>query len=336
MPANEYPPSWVTHSEGVPQGEFPEDDFFDAYAEAHRQPKQRYWLHILLLLLTLVTTSVVGAGMSLSFTSNRPLDFGEDLDGFARILYEPSYLLNGLSFSLALLTILLCHEMGHYLAARYYRVDCTLPFFLPAPTLIGTMGAFIRIRSGIPSKRALFDIGIGGPLAGFVALLIPLSVGLSFSKVIPGIAEQGDLIFGTPLLIRLFEMVQFPGVAVSDIYLHPMARAAWVGLLATALNLLPIGQLDGGHILYAFVGEKTRVLTRIFLGGLLALSGFQMVTSHFHNGYNWLFWAVVLFLVARKHPQIYDPRPLSPVRRWLGYVALLILILSFTPNPVRT
>jgi len=274
--------------------------------------------------------------MAVSFAANRPVDFGSDLDGFIRIFHEPAYLLLGLPFSIALLGILLTHEMGHYLAARYYRVDVTLPFFLPAPTLIGTLGAFIRIRSRIPNKRALFDIGIGGPLAGFVALIIPLTVGLSLSKVIPGIAEQGDLVFGTPLLLRLFEMAQFPGVPVSGIYLHPVARAAWVGLLATALNLLPIGQLDGGHILYAFLGEKTRMLTRVFLGALLGLGTYQLVTTDYRAGYSWLLWSVILFFIARRHPSIYDPRPLGRARAWLGFAALVILILSFTPYPVRT
>jgi membrane-associated protease RseP (regulator of RpoE activity) len=331
VPANGYPPPWVSHPGGVP-----EDYLFDALGAERARPKQRYWLHILLLLLTLVTTSVVGAGMAASFAANSPVDFGSDLDGFARILHQPSYMLQGLPFSLALLAILLCHEMGHYLAARYYHVDATLPFFMPAPTLIGTMGAFIRIRSHIPNKRALFDIGIGGPLAGFAALVIPLAAGLSFSKVIPGIAEQGDLVFGTPLILRLFEMAQFPGVPVSDIYLHPVARAAWVGLLATALNLLPIGQLDGGHILYAFLGEKTRLLTRIFIAALAALGFYQLYATHYHAGYSWLLWAAILFLIARKHPSIYDPRPIGRARSWLGFAALVILILSFTPYPVRT
>ena len=140
--------------------------------------------------------------------------------------------------------------------------------------------------------------------------------------------KSGRINLGLEGVLVLSAMAAFGGAYLSG--------SAWVGVLATALNLLPIGQLDGGHILYAFIGERTKALTWIFLGALLALSGYQMVTTHYHSGYNWLFWAVVLFLVARKHPQIYDPRPLSPVRRWLGYVALLILILSFTPNPVRT
>lgn len=338
MPANGYPPPWVSRPDGFsggPPGEFPED-YFEALAAQHARPKQRYWLHVFLLLLTLVTTGVAGAGMAVNFAANAPADFSSVIDGLARLWHEPSYLLQGLPFAAALLVILLCHEMGHYLAARYYRVDVTLPFFLPAPTLIGTMGAFIRIRSPIPTKQALFDIGIGGPLAGFAALIIPLAAGLSYSKVIPGIAGQGELVFGTPLILRLFEMAQFPGIPVSDIYLHPVARAAWVGLLATALNLLPIGQLDGGHILYAFVGEKTRVLTRIFLAGLAALGGYQLLSTRYHAGYSWLMWAAILFIIARKHPAIYDPRPLGRARSWLGFVALVILILSFTPYPVRT
>jgi membrane-associated protease RseP (regulator of RpoE activity) len=217
--------------------------------------------------------------------------------------------------------------MGHYLTARHYRVDVSLPYFLPAPTLIGTLGAFIRIRSAIFSKRALFDIGVAGPLAGFVTLLMPLAVGLSLSKVAPAVVHRSDLIFGNPLLLRLFELVWFPGVAAGDIYLHPVARAAWVGLLATALNLLPIGQLDGGHILYSFVGEKMRWLSRIFVAMLIPMG--------FYFAYSWLVWAVLLFFFAMRHPVIYDPYPIGRTRTWLGIAALLILILSFTLSPVR-
>ena len=126
--------------------------------------------------------------------------------------HEPSYLLPGLPFSLTLLTILLAHEFGHFLTARYYLVDVSLPFFIPFPSLIGTMGAFIRIRSAIFSKRVLFDIGIAGPLAGFVALVSPLMAGVALSKVVPGIGQSGDLVFGTPLILRLMEWIRFPGV----------------------------------------------------------------------------------------------------------------------------
>ena len=292
------------------------------------RPKHRYWLHALLLLATLLTTTIVGAGLAGSFARNRPFDFEADLAGYQRMLHNPGFLLAGLPFSLTLLAILLAHEFGHYLAARYYRVDATLPFFLPAPTLIGTLGAFIRIRSPILAKRILFDIGIAGPLAGFAVLILPLIAGVSLSKVVPGIAVRGDLIFGTPLLLRIIEWIQFPGVPTANIYLHPVARAAWVGLLATALNLLPIGQLDGGHILYAFVGERTKILSRIFVAVLIPMGVFLT--------YSWLVWAVLLFFFGMRHPAIVDPNPLSPGRRKLGLVALVILILCFTAAPVRT
>ncbi len=324
MSSNGYPPTAASSS------------VFETFAEEHARPRQRYWLHALLLLLTLTTTTVVGAGLAHSFEQGRPFDFDADLAGYKQMWHDPSILLAGLPFSLTLLTILLAHEMGHYLTARYYRVDATLPFFLPAPTLIGTFGAFIRIRSAILSKKILFDIGIGGPLAGFVTLILPLIAGVSLSKVVPGIGLRGDVVFGTPPFLRLFEWIVFPGVPPADIYLHPVARAAWVGLLATALNLLPIGQLDGGHILYAFVGERTRILSRLFIAALAILGAVQLFTSDYKVGYMWLFWAVLLFFVALRHPSIVDPNPLSPIRRWLGLAALVIFLLCFTLAPIRT
>ena len=220
------------------------------------------------------------------------------------------------------------HEFGHFLTARYYLVDASLPYFIPAPTLIGTLGAFIRIRSPILSKRALFDIGIAGPLAGFVALLSPLIAGVALSKVVPGIGHSGDLVFGTPLAVRMIEWIRFPGVPVTDIYLHPVARAAWVGLLATALNLLPIGQLDGGHIVYAFLGARTKYLSRLFLLILVLMGIFAT--------YSWLVWAALLFFFNMRHPAIVDPNPLGGFRVRLAVTALALFILSFTVTPVHT
>ncbi len=320
MSPNGYPiaPSEPGSSIGPP--------YIPAYART--RPVHRYWLHLLLLLATLVSTTVVGAGLERSFAQNRPFDFEADLNGYLHVWHNPALLLDGLPFSLTLIVILLAHEFGHYLTARYYDVDASLPYFLPAPTLIGTLGAFIRIRSVILSKRVLFDIGVAGPLAGFVMLLAPLASGVSLSHVVPGIVHQGDLVLGTPLLLRLFEMAVFPGVATADISLHPVARAAWVGLLATALNLLPIGQLDGGHIIYAFLGEKTKYLSR-FLVALLIPMGIFLA-------YSWLVWAVLLFFFGMRHPSIMDDRPVGRVRNWLAIASLIIFILSFTPVPIRT
>ena len=288
---------------------------------------QRLWLHLLLFILTLLTTTAVGAGLAYNFQHNRPAFSGEDLFVIAEILARPSRLLDGLPFSLVLMAILLAHEMGHYLACLYYRVDASLPYFIPAPTLIGTLGAFIRIRSPIYTRRALFDIGIAGPLAGFALVLPAFAVGLAWSKVIPGIAERGELIFGVPAIEALLRAAIFPGIPAEDVYLHPVARAAWVGVLATALNLLPIGQLDGGHILYAVAGRYHRLLSRLFVLSLIPLGLF------YSN--SWLLWALILFFLGLRHPSIYDPNPLSPRRRRLAILALVIFLLSFSVTPVR-
>ena len=303
----------------------PAEEAFYSFAQrtVAAQP-HRYWLHALLLLLTLLTTSVVGADLASSFAAGRPVTF--DFGGYARAWRNPSYLLSGLPFSLTLIGVLLAHEFGHFFAARYYSVNATLPFFLPAPTLIGTLGAFIRIRSVILSKRILFDIGIAGPLAGFAALLVPLIAGISLSKVVPGIVHRGELIFGTPLLFQLVQWLQFPDVASGDLSLHPVARAAWVGVLATALNLMPIGQLDGGHIFYALFGDFTRYFSWLFIAILIPMGIFFAES--------WLVWALLLFFFGLRHPRIVDPNPVGRNRKWLAAVALLILVLSFTPAPI--
>ena len=179
--------------------------------------------------------------------------------------------------------------------------------------MLGTFGAFIRIRSPIYSKRVLFDIGIAGPLAGFVFLLPALSIGLAFSKVIPGIVQQGSMHFGVPLLQWLFERAIFPGAQSGDIYLHPVARAAWVGMFATALNLLPIGQLDGGHILYSFFPRYHKTISKTLCILLLPLGKFW---------YGWILWAVLLLLFGTRHPVIDDPSTLGPGRRRLGWSRL--------------
>jgi len=315
--------------------------FFGASAAAGTEPggparfgvrpvlphKNRYWLHLLLFAITIFTTTAVGARMAENFAANRPAFSPGDVAAILHMGAEPSRWLAGLPFSLTLLGILLAHESGHYVACWLYRIDASLPYFLPAPTLIGTLGAFIRIRSPIYTRRALFDVGIAGPIAGLIVLVPALAVGLACSKVIPGVAHSGELVFGTPLLERALASVVFPGVPATDIYLHPVARAAWVGALATALNLLPIGQLDGGHILYCFVGKWHRRLSRLFVLALIPLGLF--------GSRNWLVWAVLLFFLGTRHPYIQDRTPLGPGRRKLAILALVVFLLCFTVAPVR-
>jgi membrane-associated protease RseP (regulator of RpoE activity) len=256
------------------------------------------------------------------------VELDQYLNVFTTLQTRPLLLVDGLAFSLTLMTILLAHELGHYFACRYYGIDASLPYFLPFPSPIGTLGAFIRIRSPIYTRQALFDVGIAGPLAGFVVLVPALVIGIAESKVIPGIAQSGDLIFGVPAIQRIFEWVLFPGVRSADILLHPIARAAWVGTLATALNLLPIGQLDGGHILYAFIGRRHKLLSRIFVAALIPL-------AYFGHSYSWLVWAALLFFFALRHPVIYDMTKLDGNRVTLGLVALAIFLLTFTLAPLR-
>ncbi len=306
---------------------------FDLRYSDLRQPRAplrptRIWLHVILLLLTLLSTTAVGARMQFNFEHSLSVfDSPGDFDAFWAWWRNPAALEAGLPFSLTLLAILMAHECGHYVACLYYGIEASLPFFLPAPTFTGTMGAFIRIRSPIFSRRQLFDIGVAGPIAGFLFLLPALGVGLAFSKVIPGIAETGTLHFGTPLLMRLVERAVFPGAGMSDIYLHPVARAAWVGIFATALNLLPAGQLDGGHIVYALFGSAHKWVTRAVVALLIPLGIFYWT--------GWLFWAAVLFLVARRHPPIYDLSEIGAARWRLGILALALLVVCFTAVPVN-
>ena len=291
-------------------------------------PKRRLWLHIMLLLATLFTTTLVGAHMQYNFGHNLPFfDIDRVTDVFTVGLQSPALFIAGLPFSLTLLTILMAHELGHYLACVYYGVDATLPFFLPSPMPVtGTFGAFIRIRSAIHSKRILFDIGIAGPIAGFIFLVPALGVGLAFSKVLPGINHQGTIQLGVPALEWLAQKLIFPGVATSDIYLHPVARAAWVGMFATALNLLPVGQLDGGHVVYALLGRSQKWITNVFLVALLPM-------GRLWSG--WWFWAVMLFFFARNHPPLYDHSEIGVSRVKLGVVAFCIFLLCFTIAPIN-
>jgi Zn-dependent protease len=291
-------------------------------------PRQRLWLHIVLLAATFLTTMVVGARMQFNFVHHQPVfslnDDSLSLFPLGWILHQPSNLLLGLPFSLTLMFILLAHEMGHYLYARHYRVYATLPFFVPFPSLIGTLGAFIRIKSPIPSRAALFDIGIAGPIAGFVPACAALVVGLSLSH--PLIGPEGSYIqLGSPLAFHLAARLLHIGVPLSSLSLHPVAVAAWVGMFATALNLLPGGQLDGGHILFSVAPRLHRWVSILTIFALIPFGGYLWP--------GWFLWAVFLAMTAR-HPNVSPYPSVSGRRRGVALLGLLMLVLTFMPVPL--
>jgi membrane-associated protease RseP (regulator of RpoE activity) len=224
--------------------------------------------------------------------------------------------------------------MGHYLACRYYRVDASMPYFIPFPFfLTGTLGAFIRIRQPIPDKRQLFDIGIAGPIAGFLVALPVLAIGVSLSRVVRIPEGFQGLELGEPLLLKAMLWLAFgtppDGFSVN---LHPTAFAGWFGLLATALNLFPMGQLDGGHIAYAVLGRRS---TQVTYATIVCLIGLSFVSS------SWIVWTVLtvgmLLAFGPRHPRTYDEdMPLDASRKWLAVFAVLMFVLSFTPAPIET
>ncbi len=292
-------------------------------------PGSRSWLlHVLLFLTTLITSTAFGSALVESFARKRPLSLDSLVDAYVRLAHLDPSIWTGLSFSIPLLTILLAHELGHYLECRKRNVEASLPYFLPSPSLFGTFGAFIRIRSPIYSREGLFDVGIGGPLAGFVTLIPFLIIGMALSQAASSVSPADSIFFGTPLALRIAEQLRFPGLAPVHILLHPMAMAAWAGLFATALNLLPIGQLDGGHILYAIGSENWH--RRISFAFILSLA----VAGFFY--WPWWIWGAAMCLFGRRHPLVYDNTRLSRGRLLLSVAVLLIFILSVTIVPVRS
>jgi membrane-associated protease RseP (regulator of RpoE activity) len=282
-------------------------------------------LALVLFLLTLLSTLTVGAQFALDYSSNRA-PFAEDFNPFTEVFSEPSLLLLGLPFSFTLLGILLAHELGHYFACRYYGIAASYPYFLPAPTIIGTLGAFIRIRSPIVNRKALFDVGLAGPVVGFLFAAPAFVLGLAYSKIIPVAQLESPVLFGQPLLGVLMIKLLHPNAAIADVFLHPVARAAWVGLFATALNLLPIGQLDGGHVLYALASEKHRKISLAFVLLLIPLG------IYFWHG--WLLWAALLLFLGFRHPVLLDRwGRIDRQRRAWAVVALVIFALCFMPAP---
>jgi membrane-associated protease RseP (regulator of RpoE activity) len=295
-------------------------------------PRKRWFhsvsFHVGLFLLTVLTTLIVGAHVAQNYAQNIPaFDWDLSWPFFRDLARHPDQLLLGVPFSFTLLTILLAHELGHYFTCRHYRIDATYPYFIAAPTLIGTLGAFIRIKSPFVNRRELFDVGIAGPIAGFVLAIPALVAAILLSRGTMPAATPDSISLGSPLAAILLTKLLRSGVNPAEVILHPIGCAAWVGLYATALNLLPVGQLDGGHILYSLLGEKYRWFSRGFFLVLVPLGIFRW--------HGWLVWAVVLFFLGLRHPRVIDPEvPLGRNREILAVVAALMLALTFLPTPV--
>ncbi len=228
--------------------------------EARRQRKSLA-IAILLFVLTLISTLAVGAQYASSYSAGQSPDFDELFSTYASLLAHPQLLLAGVPFAFTLIGILLAHELGHFFACRYYGISASYPYFLPAPTLIGTLGAFIRIRSPIHNRKALFDMALAGPVVGFLFAVPSLAIAILYSRVVPLSDAHATVVFGQPIVMRLLVSVLRPDVSAGDLLLHPVGRAAWVGLFATALNLLPGGQLDGRHILYSVASKVHKKIT---------------------------------------------------------------------------
>jgi membrane-associated protease RseP (regulator of RpoE activity) len=291
--------------------------------------KKGTWLNILLFIVTALSTFFVGIILSLNFKYAEIADQSYQLDLVANIFGDFHVIFLGLIYAAVLIAILLGHELGHYLTCRYYQINATLPYFIPAPTLIGTLGAFIKIKSPITRKQQLFDVGIAGPLTGFILSLPALFYGLSLSKIVPSLPREESLIFGEPLLLKIIGSIIFRDIPSGfDIFLHPVAFAGWVGILVTAFNLFPVGQLDGGHISYALIGSKSRSLARLFLLVFLAMGVFFWI--------GWFVWALIILILGLKHPRVIDEEaPLGVSRKIMGFMAIAIFILSFIPAPIK-
>jgi membrane-associated protease RseP (regulator of RpoE activity) len=294
-------------------------------------------IHIILFILTVFTTFATG------------LSFGGTV-------------LSALAFSGALLFILGSHEMGHYFYGKKYGVDITPPYFIPAPPFIspiGTFGAFIKIKSPISTRKALFDIGIAGPLAGIIASVPVLLIGIKLSTIVDVQGGEGGqgLMLGSPLIFTFFSGIFFGKIPEGkDLFLHPVAFAGWVGLFVTALNLIPSGQLDGGHIVYSLFSKKTHKTVSVVMIALLIIFGigteplfllYQKFAGgdaggilnslpEFEGWPGWILWAVLLTLIGTKHPPtIHDEGELDTGRKLLGFIALLIFIGCITPVPIK-
>jgi membrane-associated protease RseP (regulator of RpoE activity) len=284
-------------------------------APAAVRPRSRLGLHVVLFAATCLTALIAGA-----------LHTGAD------IINNPVELVAGLPYAVPLMAILMCHEFGHYVLARAHGVEATLPFFIPAPPIffIGTFGAFIRMRSLPRDRRALFDVGASGPWAGMVIAIPTVMIGLSLSEFMPFDDSFQGWIFGDSMLFSGLQwlIVGDPpeGMALA---LHPVAIAGWVGFLVTALNLMPLGQLDGGHVVYAWVGPFWhKWIARGMLTTLLVLG--------FAGSMSWLVWAALVSFIGLRHPPLADPHTaLGRPRLWAARLTAVLFLLTFMPDPIR-
>ena len=328
-------------SETINQGVQPE------IPKPKRKKKNRYLLHIGLFLITFITTTF--AGVLWTTNSAGP--------------YELNMLLTGLPYSISIMMIISFHEFGHYFAAKYHRVDATLPFYIPLPPIpyfinFGTMGAVIKTRSRIYSRKAMFDIGVAGPIAGFVICFIILIYGFTHVPDIqyllnihpdylqPDYGHGGmSLVFGDSILFASLKWIFvdhskfFP--PMSEIYHYPFLCVGWFGLFITSMNMIPVGQLDGGHISYTMFGaERSYKISAISFIFLFVFGVVGLADALLELGWNvgwggWLFWALILyFIIKLKHPPVPDPVPLGKNRRIIGYISFVIFIISFSPMPI--
>jgi membrane-associated protease RseP (regulator of RpoE activity) len=329
----------------------------DQFERVGMRPTARtYAFHLLLLAVTLTTATIAGTlypfgsveimptadpqstGELIEFIFSLPSRYILLIGGVIGSLFSDWELLkNGLKFSISLLFILISHEMGHYVACRIYGVDATLPYFIPTPPMIGpagTFGAFIKIMSPMPSRKAVFDIGVAGPIAGFIALIPIAVIGVMTMEKTPFVGEipEGIIVFSNPLMMQLVAAIFSDELTVWSH--NPFYFAAWVGLLVTALNLIPSGQLDGGHAVYAVFGERVHYWTgRIAFAvmAILSIAGF-----YYFNSPSGFLIAILLGIMMRVgHPQPWDQTPLDAKRKLIALITLVIFVLSFVPFPIK-
>lgn len=275
-----------------------------------KEKKRKFpYLHFCLFLVTLLSTLIAGA-----------------LQQGINLIENPWMIWRGIPFSFTLLMILGAHEFGHYFMSKKHNIDVTLPYFIPAPSFIGTFGAFIKMKSPIMDRRILLDVGAAGPLAGMCVTIPVLLVGLALSEVSYETTEMGIRVGSSILFTAMNWLVN--GYMPDDVnlILHPIAFSGWIGLLVTCLNLLPVGQLDGGHVAYAVIGQKQRVVAKVIIAVLvvIGITGWS----------GWLLWAGILFIMGLNHPPVvYDWIPLDRKRKVIGWITLTVFVMTFTPVP---